>query len=122
MPVKKDLFQICASAAGTLVVESVAVELDIPVLGLKEVKAWIPSLDIGSNESHAIEAIVKKEVEISSTSQRRGRRLKGIDRRKLMESIPDDAHRALRILSCNDTMADHGINCNVDTAAGEFGK
>lgn len=118
MPVKKDLFQICASAAGILIVNSASVELDVPVDD--EAKAWIPSLNAGGDGIYAIEAIVKKEVAASSTQKKSSRALKEADRRRLESSISPNDHRGLRILCDNVTKLE--VTCDVDTEAGEFGK
>ena len=87
-------------------------------------KPWIPSLNIGMNpddpDKLAIEAIVKKEVRIASTSKKNGRRVKEVDRRRLENSISPDAHRGFRML-CADELA-LSVNCPVDMAAGEYGR
>lgn len=120
IPVKKDLFQICVTAAAGLTVDEAYMGLDVPIPGLEEVKAWIPSLNMGTNSSiYAVQAIVKKELAVSTTSKKRGRRMKEIDRRRLEGSIPPDAHRGLRMLSCPDPIT-LGIDCDVNTTAGEF--
>ena len=96
----------------------------MPIAALEPVNPWIPKLNaLATNESgeeaHAVQAIVKKEVSVASTTRMRGRSLKEVDRRKLESSIPLDAHRGLRML-CADDLLDLAIDCPVDTAAGEF--
>lgn len=100
---KKDLFQICAAAAGGLT----AVSAGVGISGVgDEAKKYIPNLVIGR-----IDAIVKKEVIIGATSKRRGRRMKESDRRRLESSIEPHSHRALRMLS----------GCAEDVLPGGFG-
>ena len=99
--------------------DSAKLELDVPIPGLEKVKDWIPSLNIGGGVSDAFQAIVKKERNIGSTSTKKGRRMKAIDRRKLEASIAVDAHRGLRML-CADEVLHLGIECPVDTSANEF--
>jgi hypothetical protein len=88
---KKDLFQICAAAAGALTAESAGVGISS---GVAAADKFIPKLDIGR-----MDAIVKKEINIGSTSKRRGRKMKEADRRRLERSIAPESHRALRMLS-----------------------
>ena len=57
---------------------------------------------------------MKKEV---STNKRRS--LKAIDRQRLANMIPDNAHRGLRML-CADEALDLQIDCPVNSAAGQF--
>jgi len=123
IPVKSDLFQICGAAAGVLVVESVTIDLDIPIPGLDDVKPWIPSLNAGAGAEstvNAIEAIVKKEVNIASTSTRSGRRLLEADRRRLERSISPDSHQGYRMLRA-DAVTTLNVTCPVNTTAGEYG-
>jgi hypothetical protein len=105
---KKDLFQICAAAAGGLTADSAGV--GISGVG-DEAKKYIPKLVIGH-----IDAIVKKEVSIGATSKRKGRRMKESDRRRLESSIEPYSHRALRMLSgcAEDILPDgFGPSCTV---------
>ena len=123
IPVKSDLFQICGAAAGVLVVESVTIDLDIPIDidDFDDVKPWIPSLNAGKNSpENAIEAIVKKEVNIASTSTRSGRRLLEADRRRLERSISPDSHQGYRMLRA-DEVTSLNVTCPVNTTAGEYG-
>lgn len=106
------LFQICAAAAATLTVNKTTVALSAPG-PLADVKPWIPELNIGE-----IAAVVKKEIVIGATSSQNGRRIKELDRRRLENSIPSDAHHGLRML-CGGQVPGI-IDCPVDTSAGEF--
>jgi hypothetical protein len=114
IPVKKDLFQIVAAAAATLDVDTFKASLDIPIDGLEAVKEWIPTL------TGSIEAIVKKEIAIGSTSKTKGRRMKESDRAMLESRISPLDHRGLRILRTNDDAIPSSENCPVDTERGEF--
>jgi len=83
----------------------------------------MPKLNLGSDTRNGIEALIKVEVGISSSSDRRGRSMLEADRRRLDESIPHYAHRGLRMLrsDCNQNLLDDlTLNCTVDTAANEF--
>ncbi len=107
---KKDLFQICAAVAGGLTAESAIISISLAEEGSVADK-FIPKLVIGG-----IDAIVKKEITINSTSKRRGRKMKDADRRKLESSIPLDSHRALRMLSsCAEDVFPEGFDpsCNL---------
>ena len=116
-----------AAAAG-VTVDRARLELDVPIPGslFDDVEPWIPSLNIVGNENnpfpgHAFQAIVRKEKNIGSTSKRRGRSMKAIDRRRLEASIPPDAHRGLRMLCSGKLLdIDDGIDCPVNTTANEF--
>jgi hypothetical protein len=104
--------------------ETMSVGLSIPIPALEPVNPWLPKLNaLATNEDgdkvHAFQAIVKKEVTVGSTTRMRGRSMKEVDRRKLEDSIPSDAHRGLRML-CVDDLLDLAIDCPVDTTAGEF--
>jgi len=111
---KRDLFQICATAAAGLTVESTNVALDLPIPGLEKVQDWIPSIKISeSHTTNAIEAIVKKEVTIGSRSTARGRSLTVADRRRLENSISNQDHRGLRLL-CEDLLDIDIKQCKVD--------
>ena len=115
-----------ASAAAGFVADTANVTLDAP--GFDAVKPWLPQLNLGSNTTNGIEALIKVEVGISSSSDRRGRSMLEADRRRLDESIPHDAHRGLRMLrsDCNDDLLEGfppqgpPLNCTVDTAANEY--
>ena len=110
---KKDLFQICAAAAGGLTADGAAVGISLEGdIGEVANKFMIPKLVIGR-----IDAIVKKEINIGSTSKRRGRRMKEADRRRLEDSIAPDSHRALRMLTgCVGEVLpdDFGPNCELE--------
>jgi len=93
---KKDLFQICATAAGGLIAAKgafVGISLD------PDVNEFIPKLVIGR-----IDAIVNKEVNIGSTSVKPGRKMYETDRRRLEGLITTDSHRALRMLCGTDAL------------------
>ena len=63
IPVKKNLFQISAVAAGGIIVDNAEMSLQIPVEGelFEEINAWIPRLNIGKTAGiNAVDAIVKK--------------------------------------------------------------
>jgi len=122
IPSKKDLFQLCVAAAAGLTVSEASVGLNIPIPEFEDVAKFIPSLVIAKNNSavKAIDAIIKKEIKIASSSKRRGRALAEEDRRRLQESIPPDAHRALRMLCGEEVLDRLTITCDVNTTAGEF--
>ncbi len=101
------MFQICAAAAGGLTADGASVGISLG----GDADKFIPRLVIGH-----IDAIVKKEINIGSTSKRRGRRMKEADRRRLENSIAPDSHRALRMLSScvEDVLPDNfGPSCEV---------
>lgn len=110
---KKDLFLICASVAGGLTADSAAVFISLPPGKIADVAdKFIPKLVIGS-----IDAIMKKEITVGSTSTRRGRDMKNADRIRLESSIASDSHRALRMLTgCGDDVLPDGFDpsCEVD--------
>lgn len=82
--------------------DDITVAIDVSVDGFDKVKPWIPSLTVGDEDILAVDAIVKKELNIASTSSRRGRSLSVADRRRLETSIPHNAHQGLRMLRSND--------------------
>lgn len=110
---KKDLFLICAAIAGGLTADSAAVFISLPPGEVADVAdKFIPKLVIGG-----IDAIVKKEIKIGSTSARMGREMKAVDRLRLESSIASDSHRALRMLTgCGDDVLPDGFDpsCEVD--------
>ncbi|EJK50116.1 hypothetical protein THAOC_30946, partial [Thalassiosira oceanica] len=113
MPVKRDLFQICAAAAGVLKVEEGAISLNTDNANISD---WLPTLTLGDPDSGilAIEAIARKEVTVGRTSTRRGRSLKDSDRRRLWQSTPDGAHIGQRLLCAEDlveTMNAGNLTC-----------
>ena len=114
---KKDIFTICAPAAGAFAVEEATVKLDNPTDSsiIDTVIDQIPQLALGRQSRYGIEAILKKEIGVLDNSRRRGRSLKEADRRRLEASIPPNAHRGLRML-CSDELLDLQIECPVDTS------
>ncbi len=110
---KKDLFLICAAFAGGLTAESAIVGISLPAGEIADVgNKFIPKLVIGG-----IDAIVKKEIQIGSTTARMGREMKDVDRLRLESSIAHDSHRALRMLTgCGDDVLPGGFDpdCTVD--------
>ena len=121
VPVKKDLFVICAAAAGGITADDMIAEMDIPIPGLESVAPWIPKLNIGGdseNQTTALQAITKKEISTRRGS-RRSLALQPMDRRRLEASIPTTAHRGLRML-CSNQVLNLEIDCPVDTSEGEF--
>ena len=119
---KRDMFQICAIAAAGVTVQEGIVELDVPIVEFEEIKPWIPRITIAENNSvsPAVEAIVKKEKNIASTSNKKGRSLLEKDRRRLEKSISPSDHRGLRMLCSKEKAIDLVINCDVNITAGEF--
>ena len=135
IPVKKDLFQISATAAGGITVDDATMALEIPSESFTEINKWIPKLNIGLSPGvNAVDAIVKKTITVGSpTPSPSSRRLDqtthtptsrtivgGLyeaDLRRLERTIPSDAHRALRML-CEDTVLPDGFdpeaNCPVE--------
>jgi len=95
------MFQICAAAAGVLKVEEGAISLNSDNANISN---WLPHLTLGDPGSGilAIEAIARKEVTVGQTSTRRGRSLKDSDRRRMLQSTPDDAHIGQRLLCAED--------------------
>ena len=97
MPVKTDLFQVCAAAAGGILVNEITtVQIDIDVEGFDDVQPWIPSLAIDQ-----IDVLVRKEFNFGQSNRRR---MTEVDRRRLKESIPPDAHRAHRHLCADEAL------------------
>ena len=135
IPVKKDLFQISATAAGGITVDDATMALEIPSESFTEINKWIPKLNIGLSPGvNAVDAIVKKTITVGSpTPSPSSRRLDqtthtptsrtivgGLyeaDLRRLERTIPSDAHRALKML-CEDTVLpgsfDPEANCPVE--------
>jgi hypothetical protein len=125
---KKDLFQICATAAGGLIAEGASVGISLPPED-NVVNKFIPKLVIDR-----IDAIVKKDVNIGSTSVKPGRKMYETDRRRLEGLIGTDSHRALRMLCETDALPegfrpvcpvqDNGYACaklsNIDIDMGEL--
>ena len=118
---KRDIFQLSASAAAGLTAKEALVDLHTPTSQFNQFKPWLPTLHISVDNStaNAVEAVVRKESGIASTSRRRGRRsLKQQDRRRLDQSISVHSHRALRMLSEEVILDNLDLNCDVDTANG----
>ena len=124
VPRKKDIFSICAKAAAAFTVDTAAVALDNPIPGtaFDDVIEWIPSLVLGNGESNALEIVVKKEISLSSTSQREGRGISAIDQRRLDSSIPMDTHRGLRMLKsdCDEDVLGLSYSCPIDEDENEL--
>ncbi len=112
---KKDLFLICAAVAGGLTAKSASAFISLPPGEIANVAdKFIPKLVIGG-----IDAIVKKEIKIGSTTARTGREMKDVDRLRLESSIAPDSHRALRMLTgCGDDVLPDGFDpsCEVDAS------
>lgn len=125
---KKDLFQICATAAGGLIANNVSAGISLPPED-NVVNKFIPKLVI-----ERIDAIVKKDKNIGSTSVKPGRKMYEMDRRRLEGLIRTDSHRALCMLCGTDALPegfrpvcpiqDNGYACaklsNIDIDMGEL--
>ena len=121
VPRKKDLFVICAAAAGGITVDNFLSEIDIRISALEFIEPWLPKLNVGGDsegQTTAFQAIIKKEVSTRRGS-RRSLALQPMDRRRLEASIPTTAHRGLRML-CSNQVLNLEIDCPVDTSEGEF--
>ena len=118
VPRKKDIFSICAKAAAAFTVDTATVALDNPIPGtdFDDVIEWIPSLVLGNDTINALEIVVKKEISLSSTSQREGRGIRAIDQRRLDSSIPMDTHRGLRMLTsdCDEDVLGLTFSCPIE--------
>ena len=149
IPVKKDLFQISATAAGGIIVDSATMALEIPIDNdvFKDINKWIPRLNIGHTPGfNAVDAIVKKTITVGSrpssltprppTKAPASRRLEettqspssraivgGLyeaDHRRLERSIPSNAHRALQML-CEDSVFPKGFDPEANCPVEEGG-
>lgn len=125
VPRKKDIFSICAKAAAAFTVDTATVALDNPIpntAAFDDVIKWIPSLVLGNDTINALEIVVKKEISLSSTSQRKGGGISAIDQRRLDSSIPMDTHRGLRMLTsdCDEDVLNLTFSCPFDEDEDEF--
>ena len=82
-----------------------------------DTRDWLPTLTLGDPSSGilAIEATARKEVTVGQTSTRRGRSLKDSDRRRMLQSTPDDAHIGQRLLCAEDLV--EAMNAGILTCA-----
>ena len=75
----------------------------IPIEGLQFLRNFLPKLNVGGNssgETLALSAIVKQEFSTrrGDTASRGRSLLQPLDQRRLQASIPERAHRGLRML------------------------
>ena len=102
IPVKKDLFQISATAAGGIIVDNATMALEIPNDKFEAINKWIPRLNIGHTPGvNAVDAIVKKTITVgsrpSSLTPRSPtkRPTKAPTRRRLEETTQSPSSRAI---------------------------